>query len=130
MPVSLHIDYERRLTFTICEGVVTDEDLLRAREEVLADPTFDPSFDRIWDFHDVTETQVSEPVVARMVAESPHCEKPICRAVVVSERAGPMPAILNFIGLTRLANRRIAAFPDRKSAEEWVAVARVDLPPE
>jgi hypothetical protein len=41
-----------------------------------------------------------------------------------------MKAILDFINRTRQANRRIAAFPDRDSAEKWVTTARVDLPPE
>ncbi|HEY5036417.1 MAG TPA: hypothetical protein VII74_04720 [Chthoniobacterales bacterium] len=41
-----------------------------------------------------------------------------------------MKAIIDFISRTRQANRRIAAFPDRTSAEEWVLTARHDLPPE
>jgi hypothetical protein len=130
MPVSVTIDPTQRLTITIGEGVVTDEEFLRAREELLANPEFDPAFDRIWDFHAVTESQVSEAVVAELVAASPQSEKPICRAVVVSERAKPMNAILDFMNRTRQANRRIAAFPDRGRAEKWIMTARLDLPPE
>ena len=129
MPVTVTIDAERRLTNTICEGLVTDEEFLRAREQLLANPAFDPAFDRIWDFYAVTEARVSETVVARLVSASPNSEKPICRAVVVSERAAPMKAILDFINRIRQTNRRIAAFPDRDSAEKWVTAARVDLPP-
>jgi len=51
MPVSVTIDPERQLTITIGEGVVTDEEFLRAREQLLANPAFDPAFDRIWDFY-------------------------------------------------------------------------------
>src|SRR5580765_2121748 len=107
MPVTVAIDLERRLTITIGEGVVTDEEFLHAREQLLADPAFDPAFDRIWDFYAVTEAQVSEAVAARLIAASPNSEKPICRAVVVSERTTPMNAILDFINRTRQANRRI-----------------------
>ena len=128
MPVTLTIDPKRRLTITTCEGVVTDEEFLRAREQLLADPAFDPLFDRIWDFHAVTEARVSEDVVTRLVAGSPNAEKPICRAVVVSERATPMKPILDFIKHTRQANRRIAAFPDLDHAEKWIATARADHP--
>ena len=128
MPVTFTIDAERRLTITTCADVVTDEEFLRAREQLLADPAFDPAFDRIWDFYAITEARVSEAIVARLISASPNSEKPICRAVVVSERAAPMKAILDFINRTRQANRRIAAFPDRDSAEKWVATARVDLP--
>ena len=129
MPVTLTIDAKRRLIITTGEGVVTDEDLLRAREQLLADPAFDPHFDRIWDFYAVTEARVGEDIVARLVAGSPNAEKPICRAVVVSERAAPMKPILHFIKHTRQANRRIAAFPDLNRAETWIATSRLDHPP-
>jgi len=129
MPVTVDIDAERRLTITIGEGVVTDEEFLRAREQLLADPAFDQSFDRIWDFYAVTEARVSEAVAARLIAGSPNSEKPIYRAVVVSERTAPMNAILDFISRIRQTNRPIAAFPDRGSAEKWVTTARADLPP-
>ena len=130
MPVTVTIDAERRLTITIGEGVITDDEFLRAREQLLANPAFDPDYDRIWDFYSVTEARVSEAVAARLIAASPNSEKPIYRAVVVSERAAPLKAILDFIHRTRQANRRIAAFPNREAAEKWVTTARVDLPPE
>ena len=129
MPVTVTIDPKRRLTITIGEGVVTDEEFLRAREQLLADPAFDPAFDRIWDFYAITEARVSEAVAAQLIATSPNSERPICRAVVVSERAAPMTAILDFINRIRQANRRIAAFPDRDRAEKWIATARADFPP-
>ena len=129
MPVTITIDVERRLTVTTGEGVVTDEEFLRAREQLLANPAFDPAFDRIWDFYAVTEVRMSEAIVAQLVSGSPVSEKPICRAVVVSERTTPINAILDFIHRTRQANRRIAAFPDRGRAEKWIATARVGLQP-
>ncbi len=130
MPVTLTIDSVRRLVVTTGCGVVTDEEFLRTRHELLEDSAFDPGYDRIWDFHAVTEAQVSEEIVAQLVAASPFSPKPICRAVVMSERSGPMKAIIHFISRTRQANHRIAAFPDRASAEQWVLTARHDLPPE
>ena len=130
MPVTLIIDRERKLTITTGEGVVTDEEFINARRRLLAHPDFDPSFDRIWDFHQVTESRVTENVIARLVAESPNASTPICRAVVISERTGPMKATLEFISRTRQASRRIAAFPDLDSAEKWILSARLDLPPE
>ena len=64
MPVTVTVDPARRLPITTGEGVITDEELLRAREQLLANPDFDPAFDRIWDFHATTEAQMSEAVVA------------------------------------------------------------------
>ena len=129
MPITVTIDPERRLTITTGEGVVTDEEFLRAREQLLANPAFDPAFDRIWDFYAITEARVSEAVVARLVATSPNSDRPICRAVVVSERATPMKYILGFMNCVRQANRRIAAFPDRNRAEKWIETSRADLAP-
>ncbi len=130
MSVTLTIDPERKLTITTAEGVVTDADFINARKHLVAHPDFDPTFDRIWDFHGVTESHVTEDIIAQLVADSPNAGKPICRAVVVSERAGPMKSTLDFINRTRQARRRIAAFPDRASAEKWILTARDDLPPE
>jgi hypothetical protein len=129
MPVTVTIDQERRLTTTIGEGVVTDEEFLRAREQLLANPAFDPTFDRIWDFHAVTEARVSDAVAAQLISASPNSEKQICRAVVVSERTTPIKAILDFMNRTRETNRRIAAFPDRDRAEKWIATCRAELAP-
>lgn len=130
VPVAAIIECEERLTITRGEGVVTDEDFLTARAELLADPRFDPTFDRIWDFRDVTEARVSQEVARRLIVASPNSEKPICRAVVVSERPAPINAILHLIELTRRNHRRIAVFPDIKSARQWIATARADLAPE
>jgi hypothetical protein len=129
MPVRVIIDKERRLSITSAQGIVTDAEFLEAREKLLVNPDFDPDYDRIWDFYRITELQVSEEIAATLTAESPTPEKPICRAVVTSEQSGPMKAILDFIGRTRRAHRRIAAFPDLASAEKWIATARLDLPP-
>jgi hypothetical protein len=49
--------------------VVTDEEFLRAREQLLANPAVDPAFDCIWDFS-VTEAQTSGVAVAQLVATS------------------------------------------------------------
>ena len=130
MPVTITIDPDQSLVVTLGSGIVTDQELLRARQQLLADPTFDPDYDSIWDFFAVTEARVTEPVVAELVASSPPSAKPICRAVVMSKMSGPMKAVMNFLTLTRRANRRIAAFPDRASAEQWVFTARHDLPPD
>ncbi len=129
MPVTVTIDSERRLTITTGEGVVTDEEFLQAREQLLANPAFDSAFDRIWDFQAITETRVSDDVAARLIATSPNSESPICRAVVVSERTTPMTAILDFINRVRQTNRRIAAFPDRALAEKWIVTTRLESPP-
>ena len=130
MPVTLSIDKNRRLVVTTGQGVVTDKDFVDARRRLTADPEFDPSYDRIWDFHDVTESLVTEETIGKLVASSPNAERQICRAVVLSKRPGATKSILHFITCTRQSNRGIAAFPDLASAEKWVTATRGDLPSE
>jgi len=55
--------------------VVTDEEFLLAREQLLADPALIPPSIAIWDFHAVSEARVSQAVVAQLVAASPNSEK-------------------------------------------------------
>ena len=123
MPAHVTIDPERKLVLTICSGTVTDEEFLRAREELLADPAFDPSFDRLWDFSAVTEEQVSKEAMAGLVKSSPFTGD-ISRAVVVSMAPKPLARILEFVSQSRRFNRRIAAFPSREAAEEWITSER------
>jgi hypothetical protein len=130
MPVRLILNAADRITITVLEGFVTDAELIATRRQVLSDPAFDPAYDRIWDFHAATDSFVSEPVALQMVSESPLPGQPICRAVVMSQALRPQPAILDFIDRNRRARRRIAAFPDRHCAVEWIKFARTDLPPE
>ena len=123
MPAQLTIDPERKLVITVCSGMVTDAEFLQAREQLLADPNFDASFDRLWDFSAVTKEQVSEEAMAGLVKTSPHVGD-ISRAVVVSMAAKPLVRILQFVSQSRRFNRRIAAFPSREAAEQWIKTER------
>ena len=123
MPARVTIDRERKLVITVCSGTVTDGEFLQAREELLADPSFDPSFDRLWDFSAVTEEQVSEQTMASLVKTSPFVGD-ISRAVVVSLAPKPLARILEFVSQSRRFNRRIAAFPSREAAEQWIKSER------
>lgn len=127
MAVTVHVEAERKLVITTCSGSVADEDLLEARKTLLADPRFDPSFDRLWDFSDVTEQQVSDSTLAHLVATSPSAGN-ISRAVVVSRSKEPLAKVLAFIAHSRQLNRRVAVFPNRETAEQWIETGR-NAPP-
>jgi hypothetical protein len=123
MPALVTIDVERKLVITVCSDTVTDEEFLQARKQVLADPTFDPSYDRLWDFSAVTQEQVSDETVAHLVETSPF-EGDILRAVVVSMSAKALARVMEFVSLSRRFNRRIAAFPTREAAQKWLESER------
>ena len=128
MPAHVTIDRERKLVITVCSGTVTDEEFLEARKQVLADPTFDASFDRLWDFSAVISEQVSEEAIARLVKTSPFVGD-ISRAVVVSMSPKALARIMEFVSQSRRLNRRIAVFPTRQSAEQWIESERRTRPP-
>jgi hypothetical protein len=119
MPALVTIDVERKLVITVCSDTVTDEEFVQARKQVLADPTFDPSFDRLWDFSAVTGEQVSDETIALLVETSPF-EGDILRAVVVSMRAKALDRVMEFVSQSRRLNRGITAFPTRESAQQWL----------
>lgn len=123
MPVTVTVDAERKLVITTCSGSVTDEDFLQARRDVLADPRFDPSFDRVWDFSEVKQQEVSDATMAHLVETSPSADS-ISRAVVVSMAKQPLERVLAFIAQSRQLNRRMAVFPNRETAEKWIENGR------
>jgi hypothetical protein len=123
MPALVTIDVERKLVITVCSDTVTDEEFVEARKQLLADPTFDPSFDRLWDFTAVTEEQVSDETIAHLVETSPFVGD-ILRAVVVSMSAKALARVMEFVSLSRQFNRRIAAFPSRETAWQWLESER------
>jgi hypothetical protein len=123
MPALVTIDIERKLVITVCSGSVTDEEFVQARKEVLADPTFDPAFDRLWDFTAVTGAEVSDETIAHLVETSPFVGD-ILRAVVVSMSAKALARVMEFVAQSRRFNRRIAAFPSRETAWQWLESER------
>jgi hypothetical protein len=123
MPALVTIDVERKVVITVCSDTVTDEEFVQARKQVLADPTFDPSFDRLWDFSAVTEEHVSDETIAHLVETSPFVGD-ILRAVVVSMSAKALERVMEFVTQSRRFNRRIAAFPTREAAWQWLESER------
>ena len=123
MPVVVTIDVKRKLVITVCSDTVTDEEFVQARKQVLADPTFDPSFDRLWDFSGVTKEQVSDETIAHLVETSPFVGD-ILRAVVVSMSPKALARVMEFVSQCRRFNRRIAAFPTQEAAQQWLESER------
>jgi len=123
MPALVTIDVKRKLVITVCSDTVTDEEFVQARKQLLADPAFDPSFDRLWDFTAVTGEQVSDETIAHLVETSPF-EGDILRAVVVSMSAKALARVMEFVAQSRRFNQRIAAFPSRETAWQWLESER------
>lgn len=122
MPITNVVDAGRGIVVTTASGVVGDEDFRRARGELLADPAFDPAFDRLWDFTGVTGEFVSDATLAELVASSPSRTRAV-RAVVCATPAA-ITRVLSFIETSRKMHRQVAVLPTRDAAEAWILATR------
>ncbi len=118
MPLSTSVDPGRRLVINTAWGTVSDQDFIGARRDLTADPRFDASFDRLWDFSNVAREELSDGIVAELVSTSPSGDH-VCRAVVCTVPA-TVPRVMEFIVQSRRLSRRIAVFPTREDAELWI----------
>ncbi|MGC2698105.1 MAG: hypothetical protein WA738_20140 [Candidatus Angelobacter sp.] len=70
MPVVLKIDPQRRVVYSAFYGSITDEELSGHRSAIAGDPDFNPKFNDIVDFSDVTEADISEATIASMAGNA------------------------------------------------------------
>ena len=68
MPISYRIDPSRKLVLTTATGVLTDDDLIRHKQRLVADPAFQPGMRQLSDVRGVTDLQVTPLGVRLMVA--------------------------------------------------------------
>lgn len=125
MSISTHIDTARKVITSIAVDILTDNDLLEARREMLAHPDFDPSFDRIWDCSEVSQVELDDSVLAQIISTSPSGDS-IFRAIVCRS-AAPMAHVLDFIAQARRDHRSVAVFPTRADAERWIERQHAEL---
>jgi hypothetical protein len=70
MPLSYTIDPGRRLITSRAYGVLRAEDVVEARERILRDKAFNPAYAHLYDMRDVSDIDLSIPVMARLAASS------------------------------------------------------------
>ena len=60
MPASYVIDKHRRLVLSTASGVLTFQDCVRHQDQLINDPDFDPTYNQLLDFSEVTSIQLDE----------------------------------------------------------------------
>jgi len=70
MPLSYTIDRRLKIVVARASGVLSEEDLRGSREQIQSDPAYSPSFAQLFDLSDVTDIEVSIPVMARIAGSS------------------------------------------------------------
>ncbi|MDQ6654233.1 MAG: hypothetical protein M3Y80_00270 [Verrucomicrobiota bacterium] len=122
MGVQLTIDRERRVVIGIGSGIVTDEDVAASQLLLKADPNFDSSYARLWDLSAVTELELSDDLVRRLL-QQPLSDRSAARAIVcVAPQV--LERVMAFADVSRRSNRDIAFFPTREEAFKWLALQR------
>jgi len=119
MPVSYEIDKEECLIVCTATGVCTLADVVRFREQLRADPDFDPTFCQLVDATGMTRAEVSPEQVRSLAEQSPFS--------VNSRRALVAGNDLGF-GLLRVyeivrglrGDTQVQVFRNRAAALEWL----------
>jgi hypothetical protein len=68
MPITYHIDSARNLVVTHAVGVLTDEDVLRHKHRLAADPDFTAGMCELSDVRGVTDLRITPEGVRAMVS--------------------------------------------------------------
>src|SRR5690242_8267810 len=63
MPISYQIDCQRGVVFTQGIGTATDTELLEHNRTLVADVNFNPNYNQLLDFTDVTNTEVKSETI-------------------------------------------------------------------
>lgn len=93
MPVVLKIDPHRRVVYSAFYGAITDAELGGHRSAIASDPDFNPEFNDIVDFTDVTRADISEATLAAMAASLSLFGKSVLHIVVAP--TDPVLGIVN-----------------------------------
>ena len=122
MPLTVSIDKKRGLIITHGAGVLTLDDIARARAQLRANPDFDPTFYELFDVRDVTEARITGAEMARIAASSVLAPG-VCRAFVIASQKQHGLARM-FSGFAEPHDQRVDIFRDMAVAEAWLASRR------
>jgi len=125
MAMQLMIDVERRVVISSGLGSVTDDDLLAGYSLLRDNPKFDPTYDRVWDFAEVTQLQMSDDLLRRFAERS--LSAPAVRRAIVCLAPQVVARVLELVDESRESNRDIALFPSREEALKWLALESIGL---
>jgi hypothetical protein len=119
MPVSYAIDKENKLVVGTATGVVTLDEILESRRQLLNNPDFDPTFFQLGDLSGVTKVDLTADQVKMLAETSPF--SPASRRAFVGES-------LEVYGLVRMfeivrglrGDHNVRAFRSCDKALAWL----------
>lgn len=127
MPASYWIDLSREIVFSRGWGALTDAEVLSHAETLRADAKFDPEFQQIIDYSEVTEVRVTTSGVAAVAERNPFRVGARRAVVVGSDEAFGM--VRMFQMRTDSDPEQFAIFRSLGPAMEWVGMSASTLWP-
>jgi len=124
MPLTYTIDRRLKIVVARASGVLSEEDLRGSREQIQSDPAYSPSFAQLFDLSDVTDIEVSIPVMARIAGSS--TVSPGARRAFVGVNDIQYEMARTFAALSEPHHHSVHVFRDRAVAEAWVLEQRAD----
>jgi hypothetical protein len=120
MPISYLIDVALRVVIAHGNGIVTDEDLIQFNESLKADPNFDPTFNQLQDFTEVTSVDVKNETIIKIV-NNRFFDLSSLRAIVVNPGLQYGLARM-FQNLRSPEDTNISVFVDLAEAKQWLGL--------
>ncbi len=118
MPTSYRIDKSLGLVFTTAQGVLTGQDILMHLKSLRENPDFDPSYDQLVDFRDVTEIPIS---AGKMKAISTH-HVFNGRGAVVAEKDIGFGMMRMYEVLSKFEPDQFKVFRNMAEARRWLGL--------
>ena len=120
MPITHKIDVGRRIVFTRAFGIVTDSELFQYHTNLPSDPDFDPSFNLLSDFTEVTKWDVQSSTVHR-IASIPLFVDSSLRAIVAGSDV-IFGHVRMFLTLRDIDPNNLRVFRDLNEARKWLGL--------
>lgn len=126
MPIEYSIDKNLGVVFTSASGVLTEEELLEHKQDLISNPDFGPGFVELSDVREISDLAISPAAIERFVAQDESDSdllKDFKLAIVVSGALEfGMGVMYEMMSKKDIANVRI--FRDLDQAKEWLQVPR------
>ncbi len=126
MPISYTIDRQRNLVLTTATGVLTDEELLDHKRQLIADPEFEPGMKELSDVRRIERLDVSPAGVRRLAAlDEEHVDRlgEDYRLAIVAPADASFGTARMYQILTESSVQNIGVFRDMEEAKDWLGVA-------
>jgi len=119
MPVSYEIDKEKRLVVCNATGVCTLEEVVRFRQQLLADNDFDPSFSQLVDATGISRAEISPEQVRSLAEQSPFASSSRRALIAESDLAFALLRIYEIVRGLR-GDNQVCVFRNRTAALAWL----------